>query len=176
MFRFSDFQHTQRSTGSEYPVKLVKGQGQIADVPQRVAHAEEIGRAILKRQGLGAADHQRDSVRYMGMFHHTRTWIYADDQLCIAGNRSRLSSHLTGADTDVHHGHPGTQTTPLQRMASIPGSGTKGHGRHDTLVVPSGSAENAAYPSGPVPLGSVVLLQGRVWCLHGVGGILKVHE
>src|SRR5450631_3302002 len=111
----------------------------------------------------------------MGMFHHTRAWIYADDQPRIAGNRGRLSSHLACADANVHHGHPGTQTTRLQRMAPIPGSGTKGHGRHDTLVVLSGSAENTAYPRGPILLGSVVLLQRRVWRLHAADGILGVH-
>src|SRR5271165_1320274 len=111
----------------------------------------------------------------MSMFHHTRAWIHAGDQPRIAGDRGRLSSHLAGADADVHHGHPGTQTTRLQRMAPIPGSGTKGHDRHDTLVVPSGSAEDTADPLGPILLGSVVLLQWRVWRLHAADGILRVH-
>src|SRR5450631_1493347 len=110
----------------------------------------------------------------MGMFHHTRAWIYADNKLRIAGNRSRLSSHLTRANTNHHHGHSGTQTTRLQRMAPIPVSGAKGHDGHDTLIVPRGSTENTAHPPGPILLGSVVLLQRRVWRLHASDDILRV--
>jgi len=49
----ADFQNEECSTRTQYPMKFREGGGEIADMAQGIAHADEINTGICERQRLG---------------------------------------------------------------------------------------------------------------------------
>ena len=79
-------------------------------MPERVAHADEVGRCARDRERLGASSQQLDAGRYPRLRDHPGTRVDAGDERRVANDGRCLAGDEPGADADVDDHHAGAQT------------------------------------------------------------------
>ena len=104
----AQLEHEQRAAGAQDAAELAERKGQIADMAEAVAHADQIEAAAGERERFGLAQHQLvGGTGPAGLGQHPLARIEPDDQPAASQHPPRLAGDLAGADRDVEHAHPG---------------------------------------------------------------------
>ena len=156
MGRTRDFEQAQSAARLQHAVELGERCRQVADVAQRVAHAQHVEVGVGQGHFLGTPFDQTNTVGQVGIGHHAGTRVDADDQGRIADQFGCLARDQAGADADIDDAHAGAESRPHQGLASIPGPGAERQQALDPIVVASGVVENVAHESPAFLLARVI--------------------
>ena len=159
--RLADLEHQQPAARPQHAIELGECRGDVGDVPQRIAHADEIVAGVGLRQRLRAAGDELDT-RELHLGHHARARVDADQPAGRADEGERLARDQTGTDSDVEHMRPFREAGALQRQPPVPRPGTEREHALDAIVVVGGVVEDAAQELLVLGLVSIVGRQRRV--------------
>ena len=115
-----DLKQAEAASRLEHSIELSKGERQIADVAQGVAHAEEIGRGVGGGNRLSAARGEPHTWGDLGCIEHSGTRVDTQNSRRVADDARRLTCNQTGSHPDVEDRHPRAQAGTPQSAAPVP--------------------------------------------------------
>jgi len=162
----SDLEQAQHAAGLQHAPKFAERQRHITDMPQRIAHAQEVRALVGQRNRLGATCDEPHTGRHSRLRHHSGARIDTGNVRGITHESRCLARDEPGTDPDVDYAHARRQTRSLQCTAPVPGAAAECHSALDAVIISGSTIEEPADPATPVGFTRVVLFKGRTRGLH----------
>ncbi len=109
----------------EHAVKFAERGIKVGNVPQGVAHRQEVKRCILKWNRFGSAGTHLNAQLRMSVTPHLATWIDSDHEACITDDRLGATGHEPRPDPDIDDSHPRLQASPRECSHTILPAGSE---------------------------------------------------